>query len=1708
MTTKKKLLIIISIFLIGLVIIGSTYAFWTWTSNTTKNVIINTSDDIKNYIVYDDGESTFSGNFEVSNSYNQGMHATISIYKTNAAANVDLTAIIHMDVKSIGTNMANSSALKWVVTSGTYNNPGSVLAQGNFINVSSGDTLTLVPNIEVTTTETFYTVWIWLDANENPSSNLTGETLDTVVWTEVNQTSGVEDRFKITQINTTYQQIKATVIDNRNTITNYAVTTTETEPSTWVDIPSNEQNNVYNFSYVTPDSGTYYIWFKDSENKITHESVMVNNVDSTAPTCTWGTIPNGTIYNGETATITLTCTDSESNIIGNLTTSDITVSSNALSVTNVLKESTTNGYIYTLTLMASNVNTATLTLPSNKIHNTAGLGNASVTSSTITVPQMYTITYDNNYTLNPLHGASWTSDSLVFDGVDDWVNLGWQNYTNYTIEAKLKIDAALDPDNNLPLVSNYEVGGFGLSIVRTKPRAMIYGTTTDDYIASESPNSMPVNQIVDLVGTFDGTNLKFYIDGVLINDVTVNDTIKTTLDNTIMAIGMNPAGSEPWSETEWLDGNVYNVKLYNRALTQSEITKNYNGGVVYDGLIKNIDINHQNINTVDIKKAYGGTLGTQLTPERPGYQFDGWFTAASGGTEVTSSTPVPSSDTTYYAHWTQTIYTVTLDAGNGTLPAASDWEDEIITTNSLPSTYHELEYIESEGDQYIDTLYTPGPNTGVEITYKYADLVLQQRPFGITNSSTIYYYMYINYSGNLAYCFYDYGNGSSCQSTGIAADTDIHTFKMNVTNGYYSVDNGANTAIVGTLTQTSATSMYIFSNHYNTTYNMPSRIKLYAFRIYESGTLVRNYVPCYRVSDGEVGLYETEQGAFYTNQGAGSLIRGVNNETKQYNRNTTFGTLPTPTRAGYDFAGWNTQANGNGTTVTSSTTVPGDTTLYAQWTGKTFTATYYYQSDATSGNTTISNTTASCTVTNDDGYCTVNIPSAVLNSGGTYNNAYVGVCLATGTMTAHVKPDDTTMKLFYTATYYSLYRTDVTNYYYDSSYTSRTIYRNQWFTSTTAMSSTVLSTSTTGKSNYSTATGPGSSVWYGLSTGADTTREYSSVSAAAQSTSTTLYSIYTFNINYEAGTNVSSIGSSTGDCRVTTSATNCSVTLPTITASTGYTSVGWSDTNGATTGTAAGGSYNVIVDGTTLYANATDQTGPTGSVTATLNGTTVNATVAATDNGSGLATTGTYGWKISSSSTCNSTVTGFTTNTNTSYNFTGQSAGNLYVCVKVADKAGNYGYISTKVNVKVYMKNYGGTSNAYRASSYLGKIQKVMFVNNTNNTGAVASWDVSENTDNKVIAWVAKNASNQSNYDLYIGSNYSIYAKNLAQAFAFMENTGSFDFNLLNTSETTDMYGMFSGTCTANTCNTTSFYLNLGGNYDTRNVTNMAYMFSSLGQYNSNLNIPLNINFSGAKVINAEGMFKYVGGNTTKNVTINLGNNFSLPNAVTAYDMFYSVGNTANTVIIKLGNNFNLKSTTNVNTMFSLIGTKATNSITIDLGNNFNLSNATSSERMFTNLGNTSPKTVNIQLGNNFNASKVSYMDNMFAYIGRNATNFTLNLGPNFNTLNVTIMYMTFAGVGSNTTNFNINLGNNFNMSKVIRAQYMFWNLGNKTTKSYILNLAAGNFANITSYSDMFNQVPSSKVTIYVKDSTARSWITGKNSTWGTSFSASNVLIK
>ena len=102
----------------------------------------------------------------------------------------------------------------------------------------------------------------------------------------------------------------------------------------------------------------------------------------------------------------------------------------------------------------------------------------------------------------------------------------------------------------------------------------------------------------------------------------------------------------------------------------------------------------------------GNTLGNAYPATDPTYTnhiFQGWYTAASGGTLVTSSTQ-PSGDTTYHAQWKGTVALATL-ASNSISVEEGDTET-ITVTNSAD--------IESYGFASLDsTIATVDPTTGV-----------------------------------------------------------------------------------------------------------------------------------------------------------------------------------------------------------------------------------------------------------------------------------------------------------------------------------------------------------------------------------------------------------------------------------------------------------------------------------------------------------------------------------------------------------------------------------------------------------------------------------------------------------------------------------------------------------------------------------------------------------------------------------------------------------------------------------------------------------------------------------------------------------------------------------------------------------------------------------------------------------------------------------
>lgn len=189
---RKDFILFISIFCVLALISGSTFAYWSWSSDTNKSVVFNTSHGIEDYFVYDEGTSHFVGNFQPSANYCSGMSNTISFYKTSEVAAETLTATINMDVNYIGSNTRSSNAVYWVITSGESlsctGDLSNALHSGTFSGVSNGSTITLETDVIVTTSAKTFTIWIWIDSSKATSS-LSGETIDVNVWTQIDMTS-------------------------------------------------------------------------------------------------------------------------------------------------------------------------------------------------------------------------------------------------------------------------------------------------------------------------------------------------------------------------------------------------------------------------------------------------------------------------------------------------------------------------------------------------------------------------------------------------------------------------------------------------------------------------------------------------------------------------------------------------------------------------------------------------------------------------------------------------------------------------------------------------------------------------------------------------------------------------------------------------------------------------------------------------------------------------------------------------------------------------------------------------------------------------------------------------------------------------------------------------------------------------------------------------------------------------------------------------------------------------------------------------------------------------------------------------------------------------------------------------------------------------------------------------------------------------------
>ncbi len=188
--------------------------------------------------------------------------------------------------------------------------------------------------------------------------------------------------------------------------------------------------------------------------------------------------------------------------------------------------------------------------------------------------------------------------------------------------------------------------------------------------------------------------------------------------------------------------------------------------------------------------------------------------------------------------------------------------------------YQRVEYITSAEEEtypYFITDFYADNACGVEVVASFPTLV-DRIPMGSReNSDPTRFYCVYPLSANSIYYGFNTGSSVSCQ---LKVNT-IYRLQTNFLNSrlvnVYDEDGirKGGASLSATLTQqTAPVSIFGYNSASSGAVSSKREFKLYSARCSSGHEVVREYIPCYRKSDGVVGLYEKCTGQFLTGEGA------------------------------------------------------------------------------------------------------------------------------------------------------------------------------------------------------------------------------------------------------------------------------------------------------------------------------------------------------------------------------------------------------------------------------------------------------------------------------------------------------------------------------------------------------------------------------------------------------------------------------------------------------------------------------------------------------------------------------------------------------------------------------------------------------------------------------------------------------------------------
>lgn len=224
-----------------------------------------------------------------------------------------------------------------------------------------------------------------------------------------------------------------------------------------------------------------------------------------------------------------------------------------------------------------------------------------------------------------------------------------------------------------------------------------------------------------------------------------------------------------------------------------------------------------------------------------------------------------------------TEYEFTSDKASG-LDGTGHYSKTVTVTEiepRLPDGYKELNYIESSGTQYIDTGVVGTEK--VSITYKAQ--ALNYYGGGSTNGDNALMLGSRNSSSVVGLWAKQNSTDAFCSFGALtSANTNIDVKGINtytITNGNFTC-NGVSVQLSTASSFTTDNSILIFKGR-TSNGGIDSRYlnqRVYFVSIKVDGVLTCNLIPCKRLSDNAIGMYDLVTNAFFGNSGTGDFISG------------------------------------------------------------------------------------------------------------------------------------------------------------------------------------------------------------------------------------------------------------------------------------------------------------------------------------------------------------------------------------------------------------------------------------------------------------------------------------------------------------------------------------------------------------------------------------------------------------------------------------------------------------------------------------------------------------------------------------------------------------------------------------------------------------------------------------------------------------------